>query len=191
MVCCGFVSLMLTPSYCCSTGCLAESLDQSVGERKTIPFLSVCVVNKGSVVQTFAISLTRRAIFPPSPVISSISSEAKLPPLSPPLYLSGTIDFEHNGLQLLKTRLEGDLPWGAELRELRFFFVSPPCWSRTPTQVVPGREKKRSSTPFSNSAHYARLDVNVHIWLFIQDHFYLHRLFCKYQIFTSSKTQQL
>lgn len=60
MVCYGFVSLVLTRSYCCSWD---ETLDKSVRERRRRCLRLSAVIKKGSVAQTFAINLTRGAIF--------------------------------------------------------------------------------------------------------------------------------
>lgn len=63
MVCYGFVSLVLTRSYCCSSGCWDETLDKSVRERRRRSLRLSAVIKKGSVAQTFAINLRRGAIF--------------------------------------------------------------------------------------------------------------------------------
>lgn len=60
MVCYGFVSLVLTRSYCCSWD---ETLDKSVRERRRRGLRLSAVIKKGSVAQTFAINLRRGAIF--------------------------------------------------------------------------------------------------------------------------------
>lgn len=127
------------------------------------------------------------------PVISSISSEARVSYLC---CVASTLPLGNS--RILPTGCEATIENGAFKHTYQktrssvgfFVFVSPPRRSGTPTQVVSlaEREKKCSSTPsFSNSAHYAQLDVNVHICLLMCYNVHLHRLSAEFPTFDSTK----
>lgn len=135
--------------------------------RAKIKWIWSLVDKKGNLSPNISREPTKRNHIHHSPVISSISSEARVSYLC---CVALTLPFGNSnllrvGCDATVESVKTYLPESRERRGHDFFFVSPPSLDSTPTQVVPGRERKKcSSTPsFSNSAHYAQLDVNVHI----------------------------
>lgn len=193
IVCSGFVSLALTRSYCCSSGfCLLLSgilvvkkkrrrkkwkegkKGKSERKSKNLPVRPLSHLTQIHEALIFLNSPARRAIFTTSLKlvaypqrlgrVSHLSCVASTLPSETAVhfYQDAEAPFEntvtahtyHKGGTLRRLRLSSFLPKEAALQP----------------KLSLAEGKKCSSTPsFSNSAHYAQLDVRVHVCLLVHN----------------------